>query len=741
MESNAAFVRRQERNSILKKYYGINGKVVNNQAVVEERPFDLDADTFNSSKYFANLLKEKTLRELMEADNSLVAEIREIDGDMKTLVYENYNKFISATDTIRKMRSNVESMESEMSKLKENITTISNQSKRINETLSPNRTKIQQLSTAHNSLKRLQFLFDLPSRLQHYLNRGKYLQAIQYYAKAKRLLNNTAAFKGIEEECNVIMEKVKQDIWSQLQEREASLETVAENTRLLVLLGENKSRLCREYIDIQTKALQRKQSKQAESSTVDDMLSNFIIPLEDIVNHFDHLFLTRDDLDSAEKEEAKQSLLDAIQPFIDAFFALVKTFMQLPNEIPDDSPKQMDYLCQLKDAISSRAVSLDSITGISKRMDVFGANWKNELINKIFRTAIDGVRDRVQEFIKEIKMMDKDTDRMIKFIQDTQAWLTDHVTQSCLLPLKTYFAKESPDRVRHGLRLVWEDITKVFQSVVKNVILDRHLLQIVMLAISRLCYDLADNSVYQTYTIFSYEFYIKTQEVGYRAPSLDPAVIPDMNAVIEQCLNIGQSLLNQQIVYDGYRLSTRVQEAYLFREPSSVVNQVSSIWITIFQQLKQIEVLMSALFPQQQQEEKDKDVEDEASATLSTATEGVVERFGIDMMMNYSIDKLFAERIEVYRKLEPTPASVYHGLVIILLKAFLEVTRQIQMDTVMFQQIQVDVEYIGRMVWSFAGEEKWVITLLQETISSAYTRCESPSKLSLNELDIILSLK
>lgn len=41
MESNAASVRRQERNSILKKYYGINGKVVNNQAVVEERPFDL----------------------------------------------------------------------------------------------------------------------------------------------------------------------------------------------------------------------------------------------------------------------------------------------------------------------------------------------------------------------------------------------------------------------------------------------------------------------------------------------------------------------------------------------------------------------------------------------------------------------------------------------------------------------------------------------------------------------------
>lgn len=30
-------------------------------------------------------------------------EIRSLDSEMQTLVYENYNKFISATDTIRKV--------------------------------------------------------------------------------------------------------------------------------------------------------------------------------------------------------------------------------------------------------------------------------------------------------------------------------------------------------------------------------------------------------------------------------------------------------------------------------------------------------------------------------------------------------------------------------------------------------------------------------------------------------------
>lgn len=33
---------------------------------------------------------------------------------MQTLVYENYNKFISATETIKRMKSNVEAMDSDM---------------------------------------------------------------------------------------------------------------------------------------------------------------------------------------------------------------------------------------------------------------------------------------------------------------------------------------------------------------------------------------------------------------------------------------------------------------------------------------------------------------------------------------------------------------------------------------------------------------------------------------------------
>lgn len=50
------------------------------------------------------LLREKPLHELLSEDKRLVQEIRALDSDMQMLVYENYSKFISATDTIRSMK-------------------------------------------------------------------------------------------------------------------------------------------------------------------------------------------------------------------------------------------------------------------------------------------------------------------------------------------------------------------------------------------------------------------------------------------------------------------------------------------------------------------------------------------------------------------------------------------------------------------------------------------------------------
>ena len=63
------------------------------------------------------VLKAKTLPELVQRSNELSTEIKELDSDMQMLVYENYNKFISATETIQDMKTKVDGMEGEMGRL------------------------------------------------------------------------------------------------------------------------------------------------------------------------------------------------------------------------------------------------------------------------------------------------------------------------------------------------------------------------------------------------------------------------------------------------------------------------------------------------------------------------------------------------------------------------------------------------------------------------------------------------
>lgn len=64
------------------------------------------------------------MKQLIEKERDLVREIQSLDSEMQTLVYENYNKFILATDTIRQMKSDFKTMEDEMEKLVEDMSNI-----------------------------------------------------------------------------------------------------------------------------------------------------------------------------------------------------------------------------------------------------------------------------------------------------------------------------------------------------------------------------------------------------------------------------------------------------------------------------------------------------------------------------------------------------------------------------------------------------------------------------------------
>ena len=86
---------------MLKMYYGLNE---DSQGGGTLDPCDINGAHFKPDVYLGKLIREKSLTELMDKESEMLRQIKSLDSDMQTLVYENYNKFISATDTIRKVQ-------------------------------------------------------------------------------------------------------------------------------------------------------------------------------------------------------------------------------------------------------------------------------------------------------------------------------------------------------------------------------------------------------------------------------------------------------------------------------------------------------------------------------------------------------------------------------------------------------------------------------------------------------------
>ncbi|CAI0655835.1 unnamed protein product, partial [Colletotrichum noveboracense] len=68
----------------------------------EVPPSELDNASFDAEAYVRKALAENTLDDLLRVYTRVLGEIRALDAEKKALVYDNYSKLISATETIRK---------------------------------------------------------------------------------------------------------------------------------------------------------------------------------------------------------------------------------------------------------------------------------------------------------------------------------------------------------------------------------------------------------------------------------------------------------------------------------------------------------------------------------------------------------------------------------------------------------------------------------------------------------------
>ncbi|KAF1920549.1 Vps51/Vps67-domain-containing protein [Ampelomyces quisqualis] len=105
----------------LREFYGLKNAAQEGDAKISEEstrtelgPEDdetlteLDAADFDAQAFVDSLLAKEGLRGVLKVEANLISQIRNLDSDRKSLVYDNYSKLLSATSTIRRMRGNMD---------------------------------------------------------------------------------------------------------------------------------------------------------------------------------------------------------------------------------------------------------------------------------------------------------------------------------------------------------------------------------------------------------------------------------------------------------------------------------------------------------------------------------------------------------------------------------------------------------------------------------------------------------
>ena len=64
----------------------------------------MDAPDFDAEAYVRQALQDNGLEELLRVYTRVLSETRALDAEKKSLVYDNYSRLITATETIRKVR-------------------------------------------------------------------------------------------------------------------------------------------------------------------------------------------------------------------------------------------------------------------------------------------------------------------------------------------------------------------------------------------------------------------------------------------------------------------------------------------------------------------------------------------------------------------------------------------------------------------------------------------------------------
>lgn len=180
---------------------------------------ELDEPDFNAESYVQNLLANEGLEKVLRVESGLVGDIRGLDGEKKALVYDNYSKLIDATDTIRRMRGDMEPLTPMTESLNESVSGIVEKAGKWDDGLNESRDRERsmrnemkrenfEINDRQKQVKTVKWVLDTPRRLRMLAGKGRRADAEDDWASIKHLLNIWEGVRGVPDlrkECEIAL--------------------------------------------------------------------------------------------------------------------------------------------------------------------------------------------------------------------------------------------------------------------------------------------------------------------------------------------------------------------------------------------------------------------------------------------------------------------------------------------------------------------------------------------------------
>lgn len=732
-----------------------------------QNQLDINGASFNPNLYLDKIFKESTLRQIMDHENEIVKDTQTLHSDMQTLVYENYNKFISATDTIKKMKNDFKKMEDEMDLLVSNMESITSFSEKINDNLQDTRDKICHLSGVHSLLQRLQFLFKLPATLKSRMEEKNYIQATQDYLHAQRVLQqygDMPAFQGIKGDCEAILAELKTELRKEFCNPNASTKELTESVDLLLQLEEPPKELCSEFLTCAEKRLSEQlvmlkdQSEQRDIAEFVDLgCSGFLSDLCLIVASFHDMFINRINIENIENNEIFENFaaveLDSfVKEHMKKYFDLVQNKVDSEQDIVDTNT--------LVHALDRFYMRIDGNT-FSK--DVNFTEMATEVINnagrkqckahlQILKLSFSDTLTKIRQVLTTPKLISQDdssknlsellnsmivtvVEKTKGVLQDLVAFITPEVTFSKKPHFRDSFCL---DNVREGLVVCFlHHLTASVRSFCSEGILDSKIPPTLILLLSRFCLDFRNGSVHFLLS--------KTDEIFNINPKRNSNALTNEAEISNTMQESAQYLLNYYVHLQGHNCSQMLRKSVETRDWLHTIEPrtVRAVMKRVVEDISAIDATVALLY--EDQGTATGNSSDSSRKTHSISVSRLQYRSNwssytpshLDSTLVSNMHKLFSERIEIFSPVEFSKVSILTGVIKISLKTFMECVRLKTFSKYGLQQIQVDTHYLQLYLWRFVADENLVHFLLDEILGSAVHRCLEPVLMEPSVVDII----